>query len=62
MICHNCQHVTCPECGCQHAECPRCKANFERAAQEVMVEFAPTLEKLAINEQLELSSSDEGGE
>lgn len=62
MICHNCQHVTCPECGYQHDECPKCKANFERAAQEVMAEFAPTREKLAINEQLELGSSEEGGE
>ena len=24
MICHNCQHVTCPECGFQHDECPKC--------------------------------------
>ena len=60
LICHNCQHVTCPECGLEHAECPRC--NFDRIAAEVMRDFAPTLEKLAHSERLELGSSEEGGE
>ena len=60
MICHNCQHVTCPECGFRHDECPRCKANFERAARDVMDEFAPTMAKLAEGPR-EFGSSEEGG-
>lgn len=57
MICHNCQHVTCPECGHEHAECPKCNPDNPAAVDALMGIFG-----YVRVEPSELGSSEEGGE
>lgn len=58
MICHNCQHVTCPECGHEHAECPKCKPESNIAAVDALVKIFGYTRV----EPSELGSNEEGGE
>ena len=64
MKCRNCEFVECAKCQTELvAHCPKCKANDEKMRKnmrEVMVEFAPTLAKLAEGPR-EQGSSEEGG-
>ena len=58
MHCHNCQYVSCPDCGYVHSECPKCKPEVNLAA-------ADTLMKIFGFERVEPSepgSSEEGGQ
>lgn len=58
MICHNCQHVTCPDCGCEHAECPKCKPDVDIAGADALMKIFGYTRV----EPSELGSSEEGGE
>ena len=58
MICHNCQHVTCPDCGCEHAECPKCKPEVNLAAVDALMKIFGYVRV----EPCEIGSSEEGGE
>lgn len=57
MICHNCQHVTCPDCGCEHAECPKCKPEVNIAAADALMKIFGYVRV----EPAEQGSNEEGG-